>query len=296
MEGGTVSVVVPTYYRNDRLQATLESVSTQSYRPVEIVVVDGSGVAHARPVVEEFDCTYIAQESDEGPQAARSVGAEWATGEYVQFLDDDDQLLETKLEVQVSVLEDAEGIGVVYCGLIDEEWGEVRPDDPVRGDALKRTLQLDTFPAIPSTMLIDADVLAEMLPLGNRHGADDSGMKIELARRTQFAYIDEPLVKRGKPDDSLSSSWAHIEGRKRLVEKYEDLYDQFPPEVRRTAMCQTYYRQGRKQLEESYWSVATIVSFAYAAYYTPEDQVDYLGDAIASLFGRPGLRLADWRS
>ena len=290
-EEGTVSVVVPTYYRNDRLREALESVADQTYRPVEVVVVDGSGEAHARPVTEEFDCAYVAQDRDEGPQAARSLGAERASGAYVQFLDDDDRLRPTKLEAQVPLIGD--GVGVVYCGLVDEEWGEVRPDAAVRGDALERALRIDTFPAIPSTMLIDADVLAEMLPLGHRHGADDSGMKIELARRTRFEYVDEPLVERGKPDETLSSSWAHIEGRKRIVATYDDLYDRFPPAVRRTAVRQTYYRQGRKHLEEKSWSLAAVASFARAAYHTPEDRPAFVRDAVASAFGRPGLRVAD---
>lgn len=300
MEGDTVSVVVPTYYRNDRLREALDSVAAQTYRPVETIVVDGSGEARARPVVEEFassytdlDCTYVPQERDEGPQAARSIGAERATGGYVQFLDDDDRLLPEKLQTQVPRLDAEEGVGVVYSGLRDEEWGEIRPDDPVCGEALERALRLDTFPAIPSTMLVDAEVLAEMLPLGNRHGADDSGMKIELAKRTKFDYVDRVLVERGKPDDPLSSSWAHVEGRKRLVAKYDHLYDRFPPEVRQVAVRQTYYREGRKHLEENYWSAAAISSLARAAYHTPTDRGKYLRDAVASLFGRPGIQIAD---
>lgn len=299
-ERDAVSVVVPTYYRNDRLRDALDSVAAQSYRPLEVVVVDGSGESHARPVVEAFDagvadltCEYVPQERDEGPQAARSVGAERASGADVQFLDDDDRLRESKLAAQVPVLAGADDVGAVYCALVDEEWGEVRPDDPVAGDALERALRLDTFPAIPSTMLLDADVLADVLPLGNRHGADDSGMKIELARRTRFAYVDEPLVERGKPDETLSSSWAHVRGRKRLVEKYDDLYDQFPPEVRRAALRGTYYREGRKHLEETPWSPAAVVALARAAYHAPEDRTRYVRDALASLLGRPGVRLAE---
>ncbi|WP_435179296.1 glycosyltransferase family 2 protein [Halorussus sp. AFM4] len=302
----TVSVVVPTYYRNDRLREALDSVAAQTYRPIEVVVVDGSGEARARPVVEAFDdeastgdeggaldVTYVAQDRDEGPQAARSIGAERATGAYVQFLDDDDRLLPEKLAAQVSRLDSAERVGVVYCGLRDEEWGEIRPDDPLRGDALERALRIDTFPAIPSTMLVDADVLAELLPLGNRHGADDSGMKIELARRTDFDYVDRVLVERGKPDDPLSSSWAHVEGRKRLVERYADLYDEFPDEVWRTAVRQTYYRQGRKHLEEKRWSAAAVASLARAAVLTPEDRGEYVRDALAAVFGRPGMAAVD---
>ncbi|MFC4549768.1 MULTISPECIES: glycosyltransferase family 2 protein [Halorussus] len=299
----TVSVVVPTYYRNDRLRAALSSVADQTYRPVELLVVDGSGEAHARPVVGDFagevaddsyfEWTYVPQKRDRGPQAARSLGVDRAAGSYVQLLDDDDRLRPGKFAAQVPRLEAEDDVGVVYCALADEEWGEIRPDDPIRGDALERALRIDTFPAIPSSMLIDAGVLADLLPLGNRHGADDSGTKIELARRTEFDYVDEVLVERGKPDDPLSSSWAHVEGRKRLVEKYADLYERFPPDVRATAVRQTYYRQGRKHLEEKPWSAAAVASLALAAYHTPEDRPEYVRDAAAAVFGRPGMAVAD---
>lgn len=77
------------------------------------------------------------------------------------------------------------------------------------------------------------------------------------------------------------------------MEKYDDLYDRFPESVRRTAVCQTHYRQGRKRLEEARWSPAAIDSFARAASHTPKDEQRYVRDAVASLFGRPGLRVVD---
>ncbi|WP_101297912.1 glycosyltransferase family 2 protein [Halegenticoccus soli] len=300
--GGTVSVVVPTYYRNGRLREALESVRAQRYRPIEVVVVDGSGEAHARPVVEAFaealgadgpieDVAYVAQERDEGPQAARSVGVERASGRYVQFLDDDDRLRPTKLREQVPRIEPP--VGVVYCGIADEELGEIRPDPEVSGHVLKRALEMNTFPCIPSTMLVDRAVIDDLLPLRHRHGADDTGMKIELAMRTRFDYVDEPLVDRGKPGGALSKSWAHIEGRKRLLRTYRELYRSFPPGVRATATRQTHYREGKKRLEEAVWSPSAVLSFARAAYHTPENRPYYVRECLASLFGRPGLRAAD---
>ena len=287
---GLVSVVISTYFRNGRLREALESVYAQTYRPVEVIVVDGSGEAYARPVVEEFDATYIAQERDEGPQAARSVGAEQASGEYVQLLDDDDRLAPTKFEKQVPLLESP--VGVVYCGMYDEAQGEIAPNPAVRGDVLRYALEMRTFPCITSTMLIDRDVLDEMLPLGHRHGADDTGTKIELAHRTQFDFVDEPLVHRGVTDTSLSASWSYIEGRKQVIETYEGLYARFPPSVRGRAVRETHYQAANKLLEERRWSPRASVEFARAAYYTPENRPYYLGALLGSAFGRPGLQAA----
>jgi len=59
MPDDLVSVIVPTYYRNDRLRDTIGSVEAQTYDPIETIVVDDSGEAHARPVADEFDVRYL---------------------------------------------------------------------------------------------------------------------------------------------------------------------------------------------------------------------------------------------
>jgi glycosyltransferase involved in cell wall biosynthesis len=284
-----VSVVLPTYYRNERLREAIESVHDQTYRPIEIIVVDGSGEAHARPIAEEFpDAIYVAQADDEGPQAARSLGIERVSGRYVQLLDDDDRLAPTKFEKQVPLLEPP--VGVVYSGMIDEERGEIEPNPDLRGDVLRAALEMRTFPCITSTMLIDREVLDGMMPLGHRHGADDTGTKVELARRTRFDFVDEPLVFRGKTDTALSDSWAYVEGRKTVVETYDHLYAQFPPSVRRRAVRETHYQAARKLLEEQWWSPRAVLESARAAYYTPDRRGYYLGALLGSAFGRPGIR------
>jgi glycosyltransferase involved in cell wall biosynthesis len=289
---GLVSVVIPTYYRNDRLREALESVAAQEYEPVETVVVDSSEGGHARPVVAEFPAVeYVLTERDEGPQAARSIGAERVSGAYVQFLDDDDRLAPDKLRKQVERIDPP--VGVVYCGMHDEDRGELLPNSAVRGDVLEYALEMRTFPCINSSMLIDADVLDELLPLGHRHGADDTATKIELALRSQFDFVSEPLVVRGRTDTSLSASWAYLEGRKRVVAAFDDVYRRFPPRVRRRAVRETYYQIGRKLLDEQGWSPAATVAFARAAYYTPDDRADYVGECLASVLGRPGVRVAE---
>jgi glycosyltransferase involved in cell wall biosynthesis len=295
-----VSVVIPTYYRNDRLREALRSVADQTYDPIEVFVVDSSEDGHARPVVEEFDrkqaglgCTYVLTERDEGPQAARSLGAERAVGAYVQFLDDDDRLAPSKIAEQVALLDDREEVGVAYCGMVDEDRGEILPNSEVRVNVVRYALEMRTFPCINSTMLIDARVLEGLLPLKHRHGADDTGLKIELALETEFDYVNEALVVRGRTDTSLSDSWAYLEGRKRVVETFDDAYRRFPPRVRHRAVRETHYQIAKKLLEERGWSPRATVEFARAAYYTPDDRTDYVGEALASVLGRPGVQAAD---
>jgi glycosyltransferase involved in cell wall biosynthesis len=292
-ESPLVSVVIPTYYRNERLREAIESVESQTHSPVETIVVDGSGEAHARPVIEEFDVeTYVPQESDEGPQAARSIGADRATGRYVQFLDDDDRLRDTKLERQISLFDNHPQTGVVFCGWLTESGDARLPDPSFRGDVLADTLRLRGSTCLTSTMLVRAEVLESILPLRNRHGADDVGMKIELARRTEFDYVDEPLIVRGEPVANLGYSWSAVEGRRDIIDRYAGLYDQHPPEVRQAARANLHRHAGWTLLSQGVWSPRAIVAFGRAVLAAPDLRLKLLGEFVSSFAGRPGLRVS----
>jgi glycosyltransferase involved in cell wall biosynthesis len=292
-----VSVVVPTYYRNERLRGALGSVADQTHDRVEAVVVDGSGEAHARPVVEELeaerdlDIEYVAQERDEGPHAARSEGAERARGDHVNFLDDDDRLRPAKLERQLALLQGSDGVGVVYCAVEWEDGHVVRPDPDVRGDVLEHALRFRMTPSSPSAMLVDGDVLRAILPLENRHGADDMGMKIELAARTGFDFVDEPLVVKGDEEDSLGGSRENVAGRFELLERYADRYERHPA-ARRDALGHTYLLSADLRLDAPRRSPLAIADAARACYHVPGLPVSFVGYLGASLFGRPGRDLA----
>lgn len=287
-----VSVVITTYFRNQSLRRAIESVLEQTYDPIELIVVDGSGEANARAVVSEYEgIEYLPQAEDEGAQAARSVGAERASGVYLNFLDDDDTLLPEKISKQVDVLESDPDTGVVYCGKVAEDGREMLPDPRVRGDVLEYALKFQMTPSHPSTMLIRMAVLRELLPLRNRHGADDMGTKIELAKRTEFDFVNEALVRLGASDGSLGGSFENIEGRKRILEQYDNLYDQHPRGVRRTALAYTYLLEAELLLNQKRWSLDAVTKAFLANYYKPGFSVSFLGFLCSALFGRPGRDL-----
>jgi glycosyltransferase involved in cell wall biosynthesis len=293
-DGEHVSVVVPTYYRNNMLRETIESVYRQEHRPIEIVVVDDSGEANAEPVVDDYEeVTYVPLEENQGPQAARNVGLERASGEYVQFLDDDDILRKDKFVKQLQKTDDR--VGVVYSGMEVYETGEViSPKPDVRGEVLKDALRLRLYPCSNCTMLIDMSVLDDLLPLKNRHAADDLGLMIELARRTQFDFVDEPLIYvREELETALGKSWENIRARKQLVMNYSGLYDRYPTSVKAHALSQIYRIEGKKHLEDSVWSPKAILAYGRSAYYAPVNRPFRTLDFFTSFLGRPGLKLAD---
>jgi len=303
MSGGddpAVSVVVTTYRRNEWLRAAIESALDQTHAPGEVIVVDGSGDEHARAVVDEFagsgpsapdaPVTYLSQTENLGPVADRNRGIDHAAGEYVHLLDDDDQLaptaIERKLERFRAVGDD---VGVVYCGLRRERDAErtLLPDPEAgRGDVLELAVRMQQPPIFPSTMLVEADVLDECVPLPEHYsGAGDTALVIELARRTRFDFVDEPLLLRGEAEESLAYTMESVEARRLLLSEYADLYDAFPDEVRQAALAGSYAIEGQVHLADSAWSLAAIRAFALAVH-RGGPRLDRVGALVASLFGR----------
>jgi glycosyltransferase involved in cell wall biosynthesis len=292
----TVSVVVPTYYRNELLRDALESIRQQTHPSVETIVVDDSGEGNAAEVINEKEnINYISLEQNEGPHAARSIGARAATGEFVQFLDDDDLLHREKFGKQIPLF--SESVGVVYSGVKIHETGEVKyPDKSNRGDVLEEALKVHLFePACTCSLLIRRNILNDILPLKNRHGCDDDGLMIELAQRTKFDFVEEPLVTlRKQTEYSVGSFQGGIQGRKRILEMYSDLYDSHPPEVRRHVLfdINRWISKQKLELEEDAWSFRAIEANIKAAYYAPRNRTKRVGLALASVFGQPGVRAA----
>ncbi len=287
-----VSVIIPTYYRNERLKKAIESAQNQTHTQLEIIVVDGTGEDHANSVASEYACEYIVQEEDQGPHAARSDGAGVSNGSYIQFLDDDDELHPTKIEKQVDLLESNPEVGVAYCGIRHESGHEELPSEEVRGNILHDALSFKPSTYQTSTILIDSDVLEQIMPVSNRHGADDIGMRIELAQITKFDYINEALVTMGEPDYSLGTSWESIEGRWELLGRYSDLYQQVPDECRQYALAELYQRAGRRHIEEHIWSLSAIYCFAQVLRHRPEIKPLHLAEFMSSIGGRYGRKIA----
>jgi glycosyltransferase involved in cell wall biosynthesis len=291
-----VSVIIPTYYRNNLLLQAINSVYNQSYRPIEVIVVDDSGEEHARPIVESCEyhpLRYVPLRKNRGQNSALNRGLDAASGDYIQFLDDDDEIIGEKFLKQVSLLEDQDEVGVVYCGLRNDNGTIQLPREGGRGDVLEQVLQFNLFSCVTSTMLIDKNVLSTIAPLPTPPGSTDIYMKIEFAQVTNFDFVPElGILKRDVPG-SVSSSWDAIIGHRQIFNQYQQIYDQFPEEVQRTALARFYNRKGTYFVGTSLWSPTASYAYAKAVYYHPQMSLPYIGRLLGSIFGQPGVTIAE---
>ena len=110
-----VSVVIPTYNNYSGLKNSLRSVDLQTYKNIEIIVVnDGSTDPEYSKLVDNGNTRIVTMKENSVSKnkyfsdSIRNEGIKESKGKYIAFLDDDDYWLETKLQVQIDMLENSD--------------------------------------------------------------------------------------------------------------------------------------------------------------------------------------------
>jgi glycosyltransferase involved in cell wall biosynthesis len=127
--GALVSVVIPCYNGDRYLAAAIESALGQTYRPIEVIVVDDGSTDRSREVVEAFGRrVQYAYRIHSGIAGARNHGADLARGGFLAFLDADDLWTEDKLQRQMAAFESDATAGIVI-GDTDQFVSPELPDE-----------------------------------------------------------------------------------------------------------------------------------------------------------------------
>lgn len=172
-----VSVVIPTYNRADLLGRALDSVLGQTFADYEVLVIDdgstdGTAAAAARYAERDRRVQYLRQPENRGVSAARNRGLCEARGEFVAFLDSDDEWMPDKLERQLAVMAAAsDRVGLVYTGV-----------ESVFGDGSRRVDRASRR----------GDVYAEMLAGNVLHGGG-SNVLLRRAAAERTGFFDEGI-------------------------------------------------------------------------------------------------------
>lgn len=136
MEQELVSAVVITHNRKDLVLKAIDSVKKQTYPNLELIVVDDASDDGSRELLSEqskefgFRYIYIPSDESKGGNHARNVGIMASAGKYIAFLDDDDEWLPEKTELQVNFLNQNIEYALVHCGkLFEYDFSEIRKGD-----------------------------------------------------------------------------------------------------------------------------------------------------------------------
>jgi glycosyltransferase involved in cell wall biosynthesis len=116
-----VTVVLPTLNRAARLKRSAGSVLHQTFRDLELIIVDDGSTEDIRAAAAQLDdprVVYVRRDARGGPAAARNTGVQHARGQYVAFQDSDDEWLLDKLELQLQALAASGGAELCIAGLV----------------------------------------------------------------------------------------------------------------------------------------------------------------------------------
>lgn len=185
MQSSLVSTIIPVFNRAGMLREAVASVSEQTYRPIEILIIDdGStddtgGIADALADSSE-GLVQVLHQANAGVGLAREAGRQAVRGEFIQYLDSDDLLLPRKFEVEVAALRASPQCGIAY--------GPAR-----HRDAVGREIVCDWKPAnriertlFPSLLL--ARWWDTPVPLFRRSVTDAIGPWTSLSQEEDWEY------------------------------------------------------------------------------------------------------------
>lgn len=123
MEKGLVSIIIPCFNAEDYLYECLSSVANQTYSKIEVLLLDDGSSDRSIDVALKFlnriNIKIFGPYDHIGPFALRNIGVAECKGEYVAFLDADDVWAQKKLQRQVEILENNEGIGLCHTAVRD---------------------------------------------------------------------------------------------------------------------------------------------------------------------------------
>ncbi len=232
-----VSVVILTFNRSVLLKRALKSVLDQTFQDFEIIVVDDCSSDDTEKTAKSFSDSrirYIRHEENKGEGVGRNDGIRNARGEYIAFLDDDDEWFPEKLRLQVEYLDRLPvEVGAVHCGRVDmdarsgEVLGPIEPaafnENEKRGNIYWHLLQTN-FITLSSIILRNkcfelVGEFDENIPSGLDHD-----MWIRVSEHFWFEYINQPLVKYGLHEVQLSKNLLlKIQGKEAWLQKYDPL-------------------------------------------------------------------------
>lgn len=207
-----ISVIIPTHNRSAVLLRAVHSVLNQSYQNIELIVIDDGSTDDTEMVLAPFvaaNSVHYYKTENAGVAAARNYGVSLATGQWIAFLDSDDEWISQKLTEQMNFLSKHPHLLIVYT---DETW--IRNDVQVNkknhhqkksgwifADCLKQCF------IGPSSVLLSKKLFQEMKGFDESFQVcEDYDLWIKISAKYEIGFIEQSLIKKyGGYADQLST-------------------------------------------------------------------------------------------
>ncbi|RJP23596.1 MAG: glycosyltransferase [Deltaproteobacteria bacterium] len=226
-----ISVVITTYNGSKYIESAIQSVLNQTYKSVEIIVVDDCSTDDTTRILFEYKdkIKVIRHEINRGAAEGRNTGIDQCRGRFIAFLDEDDKWIPEKLEVVTEAFSGSEDAMFAFSDFSRFEWGDgafyalsnsqIFPViyETLRGHTyfdrryftIPRkdmfTLLLGGYPIYPSTMVVRKRIFDSVGMWRKIATNEDFDFSLRSCRATDFIYIDEKLTMIGRHGTNLSN-------------------------------------------------------------------------------------------
>ncbi len=211
-----ISVIIPTYNRKHLISRAIKSVINQSFKPFEIIIVDdGSDDGTYEFIIQFFPEIQVFRQSNNGVSSARNLGIKNAKGNWIAFLDSDDEWFSKKLELQKKAIDHSDKYLISHT---NEIWirngvrvNQMKKHQKYGGYIFEKSL--DICRISPSSVLINRKIFEDI-------GKFDETLKIcedydfwlRISSKYPVLFLDELLIKKyGGHKDQLSKNTIGIE-------------------------------------------------------------------------------------
>lgn len=204
-----ISVIIPVYNREKTIERAIRSVLNQTYRDLELIVVDDGSSDKTMEIVESIKDERLIPyrlKKNSGACVARNKGIELARGEYIAFQDSDDEWLPEKAENQLKVMK-ANNAMISFCQFKrhDEKGESVFPN--IAAGFISREKLLRESIVSTQTIIGKRECFSQIKFDPQMPRMQDYDICIRLSEKYNFYFVDKPLVNMYVQRDSISTNW-----------------------------------------------------------------------------------------
>lgn len=206
-----VSVIIPVYNAEKYLAKTIQSALDQTYKNIEIILVDDCSIDNSKRIIEQYlarhnNIVYHLQEKNSGVAVARNTALNIAKGRYVAFLDSDDLWYPQKVATQLDLMK-RQNAAICFTAIkmIDEKGEEIKGKREVN-ERIDYWFLLKNTMIATSSVIVDRNVVGcFQMPL--IRSGQDYATWLQLMRNGTDAFgLNEVLVEYRVGSNSLSSN------------------------------------------------------------------------------------------
>ncbi|MEE9379540.1 MAG: glycosyltransferase family 2 protein [Candidatus Lokiarchaeia archaeon] len=270
MSKSIVSIIIPTFKRNQYLKRAINSVLNQTFNEFEIIVVDDNNEGSRyrklnEKLMEDYKdnekIIYIKHQQNLNGAAARNTGIKFSKSKYIAFLDDDDEYLPEKIELQINLLEKLDKTwGAVYCGYSIYRKNKLlqRNLNLGSGNLKKKLLLMETPIGGCSTLLMKRSILKELDGFDiafSRH--QDWELLIRFFRRYRIAYVNRILVKMHLDDRrNITDPESIVLLKEKYLRKFKKDIEEMPIRLQKEIYKRHYLQIARSYIENKNFNKA----------------------------------------